>query len=99
VLQDQERARRTVAAASGRRRAWRPRVGLWQRRGGVARAEESQRREARAATVLEMTRGSYPSRKWHRQSCSGGERWRPVMAERGQLGRTAERHGVRGEGQ
>jgi hypothetical protein len=42
---------------------WRPaahrggRAELGQRRGGVARAEENQKREARAADGLEMTRG------------------------------------------
>jgi hypothetical protein len=75
------------------------RAELRQRRGGVVRVEGSQRRGARAAAGLDMTHGSYPSRKWCRQSCSGGEQRRPATAERGQLGRTAERRGVLGEGQ
>jgi hypothetical protein len=58
VLQDQERARRAVAAAGGRPRAWQPRAMLGQRRGGVARAGEGQRRGARAAAGLGATRGS-----------------------------------------
>jgi hypothetical protein len=46
ILQDQERARRAVAAAGGRRRAWR-RPGRARAEAGRrgARAEESQRRE------------------------------------------------------
>jgi hypothetical protein len=43
--------------------------------------------------------GAARSMRWHRQGCSGGERWRSAAAERGQLGRTAERRGVLGEGQ
>jgi hypothetical protein len=65
----------------------------------VARAKGSQRRGARVAAGLEMTRGSYPSRKLRQQSCSGGEWRQPATAERGQLRRTAERRGVLGEGQ
>jgi hypothetical protein len=65
----------------------------------VARAEEGQRGGARAAAGLETMRGCYRSRKWCRHSCSDGERQQPAAAERGQLGRTAERRGVLGEGQ
>jgi hypothetical protein len=72
---------------------------LGQRPGGVARAEEGQRGGARAAAGLEVTHGSYQSRRWRRQSGSDGEwRW-PMATERGQLGRTAERRGVLGESQ
>jgi hypothetical protein len=58
MLQDQERAWRAIAAAGGRRRAWRPRAMLGQRRGRVACAEVGQRRRARAAAGLGATRGS-----------------------------------------
>jgi hypothetical protein len=59
------------------------RAALGQRRGGVARSEENQRGGARAVAGLETTRGCYQSRKWHRQSGSDSERWRPAAAERG----------------
>jgi hypothetical protein len=59
---------------------------LGQRLGGVARAEESQRRKAGAVTSLEVTHRSYQSRRWHRQHGSGGEQLRPAVAERKQLG-------------
>jgi hypothetical protein len=39
----------------------------------MERTEEGQRKRARAAASLEATRGSYQSRRWHRQSCSDGE--------------------------
>jgi hypothetical protein len=58
VLQDQERARRVVAAAGGRWRARLPRAMLGQRWGGVARAGKGQRRGARAAAGLGAPRGS-----------------------------------------
>jgi hypothetical protein len=43
--------------------------------------------------------GAARSRRWRRQGCSSDERRRSVAAERGQLGRTAERRGGLGEGQ
>jgi hypothetical protein len=51
------------------------RAELGQRRGGVACAEDNKREGARAVAGLKMMRGCYPSRKWRRQSCSGGELW------------------------
>jgi hypothetical protein len=42
----------------------------------VARTEENQKREARAADGLETARGCYPSKQWCRRSCSGDELWR-----------------------
>jgi hypothetical protein len=82
--------------STARRGGW---AELGQRSGGVARAEEGQRGGARAAAGLEVTHGSYQSRRWHRQDCSDGERRRSAAAEREQLGRMAERRGVLGEGQ
>jgi hypothetical protein len=43
--------------------------------------------------------GAAKSRRWRRRGCSGGERRLSTATERGQLGRTAERRGVLGEGQ
>jgi hypothetical protein len=60
------------------------RAALGQRRGGMARSEENQRGGARAVAGLGTTRGCYPSRKWHRQSCSDGElRWQAVSGGSG----------------
>jgi hypothetical protein len=72
------------------------RAELGQRRGGVARAEKGQRREAKAAAGLGVACGSCQSRRWRWQSGSGGERRRPAAAE-GQLGRAVEQRGVLGE--
>jgi hypothetical protein len=52
VLQDQERARRAVAAAGHGGGEVAARSVLEQKRGGVARAGEGQRRGARAAAGL-----------------------------------------------
>jgi hypothetical protein len=60
---------------------WSGRVVLGQRRGGVARAGEGQTRGARAAAGLGGRVGAARGRRWNRQSCSGGERWRPATAE------------------
>jgi hypothetical protein len=65
----------------------------------MAHAEEGQRGGARAAAGLEVMHGSYQSRRWRRQDCSDGERRRSAVAQREQLGRTAERRGVFGESQ
>jgi hypothetical protein len=78
-------------------------VAMWQpgrarqRRGDVERAGESQRRGARAAAGLEAIRGSYQSRKWHRQSHSSDERRRPATAS--SCWRLGQRRGALGEGQ
>jgi hypothetical protein len=63
------------------------------------RAEESQRRKARAVTGLEATHRSYQSRRWHRQRGSDGEQLRPAATEKKIARRTVGHRGVLGEGQ
>jgi hypothetical protein len=53
--------------------AWRRPDRARQRQGDMERVGEGQKGGARAAGSLEVMRGSYQSRKWHRQSCSDGE--------------------------
>jgi hypothetical protein len=58
---------------------------LEQRRGGVARAEEGQRRGARAAAGLGRRVGAARGRRWRRQSCSGGGLLRGRGGSRGRI--------------
>jgi hypothetical protein len=61
----------------------------------MERVGESQRRRARTAASLEATRGSCQSKRWCRQSGSGGERRWPATAS--SCWRLGQRRGTLGK--
>jgi hypothetical protein len=67
-------------------------------RGGAAwRAREKAREEGLGRRPAWGCRvGAARGRRWHRQSCSGGERWRPATAEMSRGGRRRRGGGARG---
>jgi hypothetical protein len=93
TLQVEERAQRARAGDGGRRRAWRPRVELGQRRGSVALAGEDSG---------ENQGGNWPGSNTWGLPGTGGGAGRAAMTVSGggeQLGQVAERRGKARRGQ